>query len=93
MSKNVLVAEDTRNKEGEDFGIQGNLKEENVLPVAETKNKALIDTGCSATVAGQDWARILVGSLSEEIQARVENLSVLKHSDLVVGNGESPLGF
>ena len=56
---------DLKTGEGEDYGIffsmteeehsvlyTGNLKEENVLLVAETKNKALIDTGCSATVAG-----------------------------------------
>ena len=84
MNQNVLVAEDARNKDGDDFGIfftmneeehsvlyTGNLKEENAILVAETKNKALLDTGCSATVAGQDWARILVGSLSEESRAKV----------------------
>ena len=91
MSKNVLVAEDTKNKEDEDFGIffttneeehsvlyTGNLKEEHMLLVAESKNKALIDTGCSTMVAGQDWARILVGSLSEESQAKVKKLESVK---------------
>ena len=109
MNKNVLVAEDTKNpnsKEGDDFGIfftmneeehsvlyTGNLKEENVLLVAETKNKALIDTGCSATVAGQDWARILVGSLSEESQAKVEKHESVKTFRFGGGERRKSLGF
>ena len=106
MNKNVLVAEDTKNKEGDDFGIfftmneeehsvlyTGNLKEENAILVAETKNKALLDTGCSATVAGQDWARILVGSLSEESRAKVEKLESVKTFRFGGGERRKSLGF
>ena len=111
MNKNVLVAEESRNKdmktgEGDDYGIffsmneeehsvlyTGNLKEENVLLVAETKNKALIDTGCSATVAGQDWAKILVGSLSRESQAKVEKLESAKTFRFGGGERRKSLGF
>ena len=38
----------------------------------------MIDTGCSATVAGNDWARIVVGSLSEDSQSKVERLESSK---------------
>ena len=40
------------------FGVlyTGNLKEENCLLLKEMRNRALIDTGCSATVCGRDWA-------------------------------------
>ena len=109
MNKNVLVAEDTKNpnsKEGDNFGIffmmneeehsvlyTGNLKEENVLHTSETKNKALIDTGCSATVAGQDWVRMLVGSMSEENQVKVEKLESIKTFRFGGGERRKSLGF
>ena len=63
----------------------GNLKEENVLLVAETKNKVL--------EASQDWARISVGSLSEESQARVEKLESAKTLRFGGGERRKSIGF
>ena len=71
----------------------GNVKEENVLLVGETKNKAVIDTGCTATVAGHDWVRILIGSLSEESQKKVEKYESTKTFRFGGGERRKSLGF
>ena len=62
-----------------------NNSEMNVL-LTESTNSAVLDSGCSSTVAGKDWIDCFVGSLNEVEKAEV----IYKDSDTVYkfGGGE-----
>ena len=61
--------------------------------VRETKNKALIDTGCSSTVSGWSWACCLVGSLSEKNKLKVERYGSDKTFKFGGGERRKSCGF
>ena len=63
------------------------------LLMRETWNRALIDTGCSATVCGWDWAECLVESLSEQSQAKVEKYESEKTFKFGGGERRKSCGF
>lgn len=48
--------------------------EERALLSQEAKNSLVVDTGCTATVGGQEWGDIMVDSLCEESKKKVEKL-------------------
>ena len=52
----------------------GDNEQEQILFAKESKNKVVVDTGCTATVSGLEWANTMVDSLSDKSKALVQKL-------------------